>query len=98
MACCLRTHLSTLKTLMLTRSAAEEATQLTLCRILAFVTCAAGAASGAAAGAAASAASGAASGDGGAVAGAAAEAMLTELLALLPSADLTGCVGTNDCI
>ena len=69
---------------MLSRSAAEEATQLILCRILAFVTCAAGAATGAATGD---------SGDVGAVVGAAAEAMLKELLALLPSADLTGCVG-----
>ena len=77
---------------MLSRSAAEEATQLILCRILAFVTCAAGAAPGAATGAAPGAATGD-SGDLGAVAGAAAEAMLKDLLALLPSADLTGCVG-----
>ena len=78
---------------MLSRSAAEEATQLILCRILAFVTCAAGADPGAAPGAATGAATGD-SGDVGAVAGAAAaEAMLKELLALLPSADLTGCVG-----
>ena len=85
---------------MLSRSAAEEATQLLLCRILAFVTCAAGAAPGAVTGAAPGAVTGAApgaatgdSGEVGAVAGAAAEAMLKELLALLPSADLTGCVG-----
>jgi hypothetical protein len=74
--------------LMLSRSAAEEATQLILCRILAFVTCAAGADPGAGTGAGTGD-----SGDVGAVAGAAAEAMLKELLALLPSADLTGCVG-----
>jgi hypothetical protein len=73
---------------MLSRSAAEEATQLILCRILAFVTGAAGADPGAAPGAATGD-----SGDVGAVVGAAAEAMLKELLALLPSADLTGCVG-----
>ncbi len=79
---CLRPHLAALQALMLTRPAAEEGTQLCLCRILAFVTCVGGGEG--------------AESDGVGAGGGAAEAMLKQLLPLLPSSDLTGCVGTNE--
>lgn len=84
---CLSGYLAPLQALMLSRPASEEATQLSLCRILAFASCASASADGGAGG----------TGDGaGGEGGGEASRLIGQLLPLLPSTDLTGCVGTNE--